>query len=1379
MTLRPPKARRSSNESGAAVILVLSLLVLVAVLTLAFLARTRTELVTADVGGRALEARRLAQFAADVIQVQILEATTNDQSPVWASQPGMIRTYGIDGSPSTRYKLFSADSMISSGETYDPTTEDSIPENWAQAVSEWVDLNTPEGLRYPIADPAAAEDSSVMGFEIGAGDAAVPTSNTSELPMPVKWLYRLEDGQLVAPIAGGFGQDDSGRSTQVVQIPGATERNPIVGRIAFWSDDETTKVNINTAVGHKIDISGQDPSPGIYHATPRFNTEFDQEVLVDRAPVKREYQRYRGHPATVSLGAVFPDFSSEELARIAPRATYGAGGSDSGFVPTDPDTEIDVPQQRLYATVDELAFNAERDRSSRLDAAEINEKRFFLTTRSSSPDLTPFGTPKISLLPSETGIAVSTDLDVAAERRLGAFSSSLRPIQGNTGFTGQAYHFTRENALAPEVDLPLGPGTTANRNTQVYNYLQRLLAAPQVPGFAGKPYPDKFGPRNTRQIGISIYDYIRASNLTGVEFAIDGVSYPTIDPTGTDGAVAGFGRIEILTELGIALIPVKRGQPNLTSFEVTEEGSSSKRNFHVHEYQAIALWEAFVPGQGFPSYGQNFEVRISNLDQLGIYSEEGFLSEKFIAAGDALTSRTAPLFPGIAAGAPTRMLFENPTTGDPIGQRGWGGTLPPSVPLMGTGGVPRTLTQVPASTPADATEYPFFGNRIYAYFPERVPPETPKMPDDYVFEIGQYVPGRTTAPNLPVPVALEYVSSVDQTKVISRFRANIGGVKNRPNGLDPAFSNFEPAAGATQERLTVAFPTAGGRTLGELQNRVDLIADTNDWEDLFAKEDAVRTFQPLVTGARPLAGGDLRLIAPRAFVDAASAGTVAGALPPAVALVERPDALLPRPTVTAAPSSSTPEPKTIRSLHSFSTNTGYIYPMQNPEGSGGGSRGFAYSPLMPGAVLTEYDNLRPPNEYPTTTSTALAVTRWSNIIDGTRAQILRPGLVTELNGDWDNGVGLARSGPYINFPDEGHTADSFNGIDTAYFKALLADGGERSGALITGASFPSAVMFGSLPTAVFSEPSFPARPWETLLFNPGPASGTDHHSLLTVSAGGGTIDDPIPDHVMLEYFRMPIVRPYALSSPAATSGRVNINSQIVPFTYIRRETALRAAFAGERVTAPFNTGGVFPDFKGSTSGAVLAEELYAPVDVDLALEGIRLRFAEGEIHKYPSEICEQFLVPSDTFSNYDENAFESYWENDAINGLVGDNERERPYASLYPKLTTKSNSYVVHVRAQVIRKARSGEVDQFDSDVDSVAGEWRGSFHLERTLPPSEPGIPDYAQELTLPTDAGSTLPSLEKFHRIRIERVERFAPAQADEKNRPRQDGGGLRGLL
>src|SRR6202042_1592408 len=58
-----------------------------------------------------------------------------------------------------------------------------------------------------------------------------------------------------------------------------------------------------------------------------------------------------------------------------------------------------------------------------------------------------------------------------------------------------------------------------------------------------------------------------------------------------------------------------------------------------------------------------------------------------------------------------------------------------------------------------------------------------------------------------------------------------------------------------------------------------------------------------------------------------------------------------------------------------------------------------------------------------------------------------------------------------------------------------------------------------------------------------------------------------PDHLILDNFWMPVVEPYAISTCMATAGKINLNDQITPFTYLHRNTALRALLQDLRVPA--------------------------------------------------------------------------------------------------------------------------------------------------------------------------------------------------------------------
>ena len=54
---------------------------------------------------------------------------------------------------------------------------------------------------------------------------------------------------------------------------------------------------------------------------------------------------------------------------------------------------------------------------------------------------------------------------------------------------------------------------------------------------------------------------------------------------------------------------------------------------------------------------------------------------------------------------------------------------------------------------------------------------------------------------------------------------------------------------------------------------------------------------------------------------------------------------------------------------------------------------------------------------------------------------------------------------------------------------------------------------------------------------------------------------------------MPVVEPYGISEPMATSGKINLNYQIAPFTYITRNTGIRALFKAVDITALNPVGG--------------------------------------------------------------------------------------------------------------------------------------------------------------------------------------------------------------
>ena len=188
---------------------------------------------------------------------------------------------------------------------------------------------------------------------------------------------------------------------------------------------------------------------------------------------------------------------------------------------------------------------------------------------------------------------------------------------------------------------------------------------------------------------------------------------------------------------------------------------------------------------------------------------------------------------------------------------------------------------------------------------------------------------------------------------------------------------------------------------------------------------------------------------------------------------------------------------------------------------------------------------------------------YDSIIGGTNSSYSSTASST---GDFDNGVSLFPDGPYINKPDEcGYQYYVYGGISAGYFPYYR--NGNSSGAIQSqgyscpNRTIPSPVSFGSLPTGAPVTGSngtivVPPTPWQTLLFRPQP---------------GHPGANPPEDARLLDWFWMPVVAPYAISTPMATAGKVNLNFQIAPFAYITRATALQSVLSSEYVISASNS----------------------------------------------------------------------------------------------------------------------------------------------------------------------------------------------------------------
>ena len=346
-------------------------------------------------------------------------------------------------------------------------------------------------------------------------------------------------------------------------------------------------------------------------------------------------------------------------------------------------------------------------------------------------------------------------------------------------------------------------------------------------------------------------------------------------------------------------------------------------------------------------------------------------------------------------------------------------------------------------------------------------------------------------------------------------------------------------------------------------------------------------------------------------------------------------------------------------------------------------------------------------------------------------------------GDFDNGVGHTVDGPYINKPDEGNNARS---AGVPYFNNSWEQAAGGATFFSPNRQVPSAGMFGSLPTRMRSgnvdyNAASPAanvnNTWRTLLLRP--------------QSGHPGATNP-PDHLWTDLFWMPVVEPYAISEPFSTAGKINMNYAIAPFSYISRKTGMAALLRAEKIPAIATI--VANTYKIQTTSSTTTSTRLN-LNIAETLKQWDTKFAGNELFVSSSQICDLHLVPQgETVS-----VMSTFWSDRAI---TGDNSRERPYTNLLGRLTTKSNSFTVHFRVQVLKKNPNTPANQWVEGRDSVSSEYRGSTLIERYIDPNNGDLPDFATN----TGGNSTkYPTPEErynidtYYRFRVIQTRKFAP--------------------
>lgn len=238
----PPFKKASS---GAALIIVLSVVVLLAVIVLSLTLAMRIERQSASVYRARTQANLLATEGVEYVAGALRAATAADRQ--WVSTPGRI--------------VSSTGSLTAASPA-------------------------PEVFRLFSAADGESDESINLNRKVISGDGLTAITgdlDESVAPFPVGWIYVRQNGEREVSPA----------------INKTNDNNPIVGRFAFWTDDESTRINVNTAwkaPGNPNTLNH--PSQIDLTALPDWSTEQADEL----------------HTAAQQ----FPFVSPEDVFRVAP-----------------------------------------------------------------------------------------------------------------------------------------------------------------------------------------------------------------------------------------------------------------------------------------------------------------------------------------------------------------------------------------------------------------------------------------------------------------------------------------------------------------------------------------------------------------------------------------------------------------------------------------------------------------------------------------------------------------------------------------------------------------------------------------------------------------------------------------------------------------------------------------------------------------------------------------------------------------------------------------------------------------------------------------------------------------------------------------------------
>ena len=201
------------TQQGMALIMTIIILSMITIMVLGLATLVSNEVVSTGAHVDRARAQSYSQMGVNMV-TGVLRENTADPAKVWATYPGALLVPAEDAAGTDLIKL-RRQLPLHSG----------IPSAAAMALDR-KDPLAPAELNIQTFNDQDPPTHLITDQHTNPDDPATPVAT-----LPLRWVYVRQDGTL----------DDS-------DTPELTNReNPLTGRFAWWTDDESSKINVNTA----------------------------------------------------------------------------------------------------------------------------------------------------------------------------------------------------------------------------------------------------------------------------------------------------------------------------------------------------------------------------------------------------------------------------------------------------------------------------------------------------------------------------------------------------------------------------------------------------------------------------------------------------------------------------------------------------------------------------------------------------------------------------------------------------------------------------------------------------------------------------------------------------------------------------------------------------------------------------------------------------------------------------------------------------------------------------------------------------------------------------------------------------------------------------